>query len=225
MFRRGLSLFGRALKANWMPAAGIWIFAALIVFGYYRGGVVCRAADWVLTLRTDMGIWFPMVTAALCGAILPILTQMLFLPKERPEAFRKLLYLAPFWFYKGFEIDLFYRFQSYLFGTSHDFLTIAVKVLFDQFAYTPTFGLVEIVLFMRWMERRGGTIPAGTPLAPRGWYGELVFPILVGNWALWIPAVSLVYMLPTALQLPLANLIFWFWSLMLLFMAKDQAKR
>jgi hypothetical protein len=41
------------------------------------------------------------------------------------------------------------------------------------------------------------------------------------TWALWIPAVTLIYSMPLPLQLPLANLILWLWMLILLFTSRN----
>jgi hypothetical protein len=222
MFKRGVEIFWRALKANWIPAVGIWVAGALVVYGYYDGGFVFDASEWILSMRGRLGIVYPMLSMMLFGALLPTLTVILAHPKDRRIALHRLMYLVPFWTYKGAEVDLFYRLQAWVFGTSNDFVTVACKVAVDQFVYTPTVCMVSIVLFLRWVARRTGEIPAGSTIMPKSWYGQLALPVIVANWALWIPAVSLVYMLPTALQLPLANLILWLWSMMLIWMAKDQ---
>ena len=45
MFKRGLVQFWNALKDNWVPAIGIWVLGALVVYGYYHGGFVRSVSD------------------------------------------------------------------------------------------------------------------------------------------------------------------------------------
>jgi hypothetical protein len=39
--------------------------------------------------------------------------------------------------------------------------------------------------------------------------------VILSNWLVWIPAVSVVYAMPTELQIPLFNLVLCFWVLLL----------
>lgn len=220
MFERGIRLFFQALKTNWLPAIGIWAMGSLIVYGYYKGGIVLDASEHVLALREDLGLLYPVLSMMLFGAFLPSLTQILLLPSSRASVLRRLPYLLPFWAEKGLEVELFYYSQSLLFGSEPTLPVIIGKVFVDQFIYTTTWGAISTVIYLRWMARRIGDIPADTAIAPNNWYSRVVFPVIVANWALWIPAVTLVYLLPTPLQLPLANMILWLWSLMLIFISK-----
>jgi hypothetical protein len=42
-----------------------------------------------------------------------------------------------------------------------------------------------------------------------------VLPILIANWGIWTPAVAIIYLLPTALQLPMQNIVLCFFTLLL----------
>ena len=50
---------------------------------------------------------------------------------------------------------------------------------------------------------------------------ELV-PVLIANFGVWMPTVSIIYTLPTVLQLPLENLVLCFFTLMLAHMANKE---
>ena len=43
---------------------------------------------------------------------------------------------------------------------------------------------------------------------------------LMSTWAVWIPAVTIIYCLPAPLQIPLFNLVLCFWVLVLSFISK-----
>lgn len=223
MFARGLNLFWQSLKSNWLPALGIWVFGSLVVYAYYAGGIVYETALGVLELRERFGIIYPICSMVVFGALIPTLTQLLLRPSERRTALHRLPYIIPFWAYKGVEIEYFYKLQSQIFGSEPSALIVAAKVAVDQFVYNPILGAITLCLYLRWVAIRTGELPAGTQAVPKGWYTRLVVPLLVATWALWIPAVSLVYMMPTALQLPVSNLILVLWSLMLVFMSKQDS--
>jgi hypothetical protein len=47
----------------------------------------------------------------------------------------------------------------------------------------------------------------------------------MSTWAVWIPAVTIIYCLPAPLQIPLFNLVLCFWVLVLSFISKRPAER
>ena len=108
-------------------------------------------------------------------------------------------------------------------GDNADFLTVALKTIFDQFVYVPIFGLLNVILFLAWREADYSFSRLRKRLAP-GWYRDRVLPGLVANWLIWIPAVALIYCFPLALQLPVQNLILCFWILLLTILTSDHSK-
>src|SRR5436190_1344075 len=60
------------------------------------------------------------------------------------------LFYLLFWAYRGFEVDMFYRFQGVLFGTTPTFLVVAKKVLFDQLVYTLMWTTPTITMLFHW---------------------------------------------------------------------------
>ena len=50
---------------------------------------------------------------------------------------------------------------------------------------------------------------------------DRAIPLMIANWVVWIPAVSLIYLFPLPLQLPLMNIILALWCLILTFFAKN----
>jgi FtsH-binding integral membrane protein len=47
--------------------------------------------------------------------------------------------------------------------------------------------------------------------------------LLVATWGVWVPAVAVIYLLPTALQLPLQNVVLCFFTLLVIFMTRRPA--
>jgi hypothetical protein len=46
---------------------------------------------------------------------------------------------------------------------------------------------------------------------------------MIANFAVWVPAVAIIYALPTALQLPLQNLVLLFFTLLLAHLNRRQS--
>lgn len=56
----------------------------------------------------------------------------------------------------------------------------------------------------------------------RGWYARTVLPTLIANFGVWVPAVAIIYALPTPLQLPRQNLVLCFFTLLLAHLNRRQ---
>jgi hypothetical protein len=124
--------------------------------------------------------------------------------------------LVAFWAYKGLEVDLLYRLQSRVFGDTAHWTVLVQKVLVDQLLYCPLLAIPATTLCYSGLRRGWRRLLDGRSLA--GWYRREVIPLLVLNWMVWLPAVSLIYCLPLPLQLPMQNLVLCLWSLFLLFL-------
>ena len=107
-----------------------------------------------------------------------------------------------------------------LLGDSNAPGVIAGKVAFDQGLYAPLWAVPSMLLLYRWHDHgyRPGALRAGL----RGrWWLRHVLPVNLANAGVWIPAVCMIYALPLALQLPMQNLVLCFWSLMIVFLARE----
>ena len=131
--------------------------------------------------------------------------------------------LTFFWAYKGIEVDLWYRLQAHMFGTGHGVATIATKVVMDQFVYCPFFAVpVTAAVYQLVDNGYNGRSLRDDVRKPR-WYLRKVLPVLISNLGVWVPAVVVIYMLPTALQLPLQNLILCFYTLIVAHQTRYEA--
>ena len=222
MFRRGLKLAASSLRANWPAALVIWLVAATGVASYYHGGIIHAWADGIMVWRGRFGLLFPMFWQALFCAVLPLATQILFIPRLRAGALKRFPLYTVFWALRGIEVEYFYRLQAWVWGSGTDPVTALCKVATDQFVYS-IWASVEILFFLRWLTRHVGESPAGERILPEGWFRKLILPLTVATWVVWIPTLAVLYMLPTPLQLPFSSTIMWLWSLMLLFIAKQDA--
>ena len=52
-------------------------------------------------------------------------------------------------------------------------------------------------------------------------FGQRVLVVVCSTWVVWIPAVAIIYSLPSALQVPLFNLVLCFWCLLMSFISRE----
>src|SRR5690606_2824532 len=130
-----------------------------------------------------------------------------------------LTFYVSFWLWKGVEVDAFYRAQALVFGEQADALTIATKTAVDQFVYNPLWAAPTQTVFFLWKDCDFSLAECRRPLA-RASASRRVLSVLLSTWVVWIPAVAVVYSLPSPLQLPLFNLVLCFWCLLLSFVSR-----
>ncbi|MEM6459631.1 MAG: Mpv17/PMP22 family protein [Planctomycetota bacterium] len=213
-----------AARANAVPGLVLSGFAVGLLLSYWRVAPVTAALDAVAAWRgrlADAGVgWvFAAVGTALFGGVIPWVVQKLRPSMRGQTPWSHLGYLCAFWAVKGVEIDFLYRAQAAVFGGGHDPGTIAVKVVFDMGVYCPLWAVPGTVAVYAFKDR--GFSFAGVSLRKfRGWYRDDVVPVVLSNWAVWVPAVCVIYALPLALQLPVQNLVLCFWSLLLVWQVR-----
>jgi hypothetical protein len=193
----------------------MWLFGIAIIAGYFLDPTVHDWLDAVGRFKESIGWIFSLVSTAVFGGLIPALIAKLL--RTNPASASNGLIVANtlLWAYKGVEIDLFYCLQAWLFGTTPNLQTIAIKTVCDQFVMVPLFGIVNVVLFYVWRDC-GYSLRKFPAALGKNWYSRRVVPVLIANWVIWIPAVAMIYSLPTALQLPVQNLILCFWVLILM---------
>ncbi len=205
----------RGARANLGPGLVLQVFAVALVIAYYGHAEAREWFDRVAALREQIGVVFPMITTAVFGAIIPSL-YLCALPSTRQEqSARKIVALTLFWAVKGAEVDLLYRMLAALVGADNGITTIATKAFLDQFIYCPIWAVPSCWAMYAWVEAGLRWRPVWQDIRTAGWYGRSVLPVLISNLGVWLPAVALIYALPTGLQLPMQNLVLCFYTLLL----------
>lgn len=235
------SMGRQAAWENRFTGLGLWVFGTAIVYGYFQVDIVRQSLESLGELKQRTGWIFGIISTAIFGGILPVVLSHLFAvdkksdtPIDRPNqdtaptakaTFGSILISsALFWGFKGFEVDVLYRFQAWMFGNAVDVPTIASKVFVDMVIYAPLCGLLNCVLFYVWRDNGYSFFKARRSLG-KNWYVKKVLPALISNTCVWLPSVILIYSLPLALQLPVQNLILCFWVLVLVFFTRDDGRR
>lgn len=204
----------RSLRLNLIPGLLLQGMMIAVAAGYLWSPGIYRALMHLGALKDHWGLLFSFIGTSAASSFLPELLRP-FLPKstrpaQEPPLLSRLLFAIPFWGLIGMQVDLFYRLQFLVFGPSDRLSVIAAKVVVDAFLYCPLLAMPEAVCVFLWKDHEF------TRHGFRGWtplrfYALKVFPVLMTNWMVWIPVVSVIYALPPALGIPLFIIAQAFW--------------
>ncbi len=219
--RPALKAGAASARDNAVPGLILWIFAMLIVAGFYVFPPITRALEALGRLKADGGFLYAMLSTGLFGGIIPVIWRYARKRGSRTVGFwPTLLFLFAFWSIKGVEIELLYGGLDRLLGSGLSAAQIVPKVMADQFLYNPLWaGWTQIVAY--WFLDRAFRPARGEFSLLWKTMGWRVLTILISTWAVWIPMVSVIYAMPANLQLPLFNIVLCFWSMMLASLTKE----
>ncbi len=211
------STIGTVFRRNRVPCVVLNVIAAALVVSYYQVPALTGFWESLSMLKTRWSFGFSCVSTMFAAAILPTMVQLLqgVLPAE--GRWRRLLLLMLFWGYRGMEIDLFYCGQGWIFGHGNDVITLSKKVLVDQFVMSPVWFVPTYVVALRWVEF-GGSWSRTRATLGREFWTRTCPTVLIANWLVWIPALVLIYSLPSALQFPLFSVVMCFFILVVTMM-------
>jgi hypothetical protein len=203
----------RGARANLLPGLALQAGALALVLAYYHHDATRELLGRITVWHLEAGYAFSFVSTALFGAVLPLLYLWSRSATRTRYDARQCAAIIAFWAYKGVEVDALYRLMAHWFGTGHDVRTIALKSFFDQFIYCPFFAVPVTALVYEWIETRFDRRAVLADLRAGGWYRRRGLVVLISSFGVWLPAVCIIYALPTPLQLPLQNLVLCFYTL------------
>jgi hypothetical protein len=201
-----------AIRFNFAPGVFLWFAASAVVALYYLAEPARPFFTALADLKSQGGFVFSVVATAVFAGLIPVAFLAARRATRAQVTWGTVVFLVVFWGYRGLEVDVFYRFQAWMFGAQATAGTVAAKVLFDMFVYNVVWAASLQMLAYHWMN-------AGYRFSTfRGFdwshYFRRTLPVaLLSTWTVWIPVVTLVYSLPGNLQIPLFNLASCFWSL------------
>jgi hypothetical protein len=216
----------RAARATALPGFVLQALALALVVAYYRHPKTHAMVEALSRLHDHAGLTFSIISTGLCGGLVPLLYLKARQSSRSLFTWAGGAVLVAFWSYKGLEIDLWYQLQAHWFGELPNATTIATKTFFDQFIYCPLFAVPVTVIIYDWVESNLATKRVIADIRTDHWYHRRVLPVLISNLGVWIPAVCIIYALPTPLQLPLQNIVLCFFTLLLAHvMTRDAAEK
>jgi hypothetical protein len=208
------------IRRNALPGLALQAFALVLVLAYHFVPALGPSFERVATLKSTYGYAYSAISTALFGGFIPFLYLLL---ARRIAPTRRLaegIFYVLFWAYKGMEVDLFYRLQAHWFGNDPTVGTIACKVAVDQFGYSVLVAGPSQMLAFLWKDK-GFHARALLPYLSPSTFIPTLATVVLSNWMVWMPGVSIIYCLPLPLQIPLSNLVLCFWVLLLSFVSKS----
>lgn len=204
----------RSLRLNLIPGVFLQGVMIAVAVAYYCIPSVHRALMGLATVKEHWGLIFSFIGTSLASSLLPELLRPMLPSSYRaangPSLLSRLLFAIPFWGMIGMQVDLFYRLQLLLFGPSERITIIAEKVIVDAFIYCPLLAMPQAVCVFVWRDHKY-THHGFKGWTPMRFYALKIFPVLMANWMVWIPVVSVIYTLPAPLGIPLFIIAQSFW--------------
>lgn len=203
-----------AAKKNIGPGLLLQGFALTLVLLYYFHAPTHQWLLKIPEIRQQMGLFFPLAVAAICGGLIPFLFMVVRRDIVRGRYLANLLFMLGFWGVNGLIVSFFYEGQAALFGNQIDFPTILKKVCMDQFVYNPVWGVPWTLSAMYWKHSDFSFRTAKARFS-RAQLTRDMISVLLATWTVWLPTVAIMYSLPLALQFPLVCIVSCLWSLLL----------
>jgi len=205
----------QAARTNLVPGLILQAVAVLLGLAYFRWPAFQDALKHVARWQTSYGVLFAMLSRMSFSGVIPYFV-CLAMPSARPRhPVADFLFGAACWSIMGLLTFYFYAFQGLLYGNDRGTLTVALKTATDMLFFTPLVASPLTSILYVWKDN-DYVWTRVRPLLRRGWFRRLVLPNLLPNWAVWAPALVVVYSLPLPLQVHVSGLIGCFWSLMCL---------
>lgn len=209
-----------AVRRHLAPFLLIQALAAAVLLAYALSPRFRDACGTLAAVKDAGGWWLAAAASVVASAVLPELARYASGDRRTDRkraadfAFNVVVFALV-----GIVVDYFYRLQAILWGDRADLATVAAKVATDQLVFTLFVALPLITAAYCWYGHAFAVRPAWADLR-RGFVRRRIAPVVLPNWAYWVPMTALIYALPAALQF-----VFWVpangaWSLLLIFLAK-----
>ena len=222
--KKSLGLAAAAARENFLP--GIFLQFLMLVFlvTYLTHDGTRAALGQISRIKEESGYLFAFASYVAAAALLPELLRIAFFQKGKPSRKNLWLFLtaAPAWGLVGMAVDLLYRWQSVWFGDGHGIATLLPKIAVDQFVVSPLVFNPFVIAWFLWRDN-GFRSCALRKFFRWDFVSDILLPVQVSGWMIWVPGVALVYFMPPPLQIPVASLIQTFWALVLMTVRRESA--
>ena len=214
----------RAARANVVPGLIVQALMLALLIAYYFYPPTRNWLNGLAEIKQRWSYGYSAVNGIVAGALMPELIKMLVFQKGRVRRanLANLIFTVPFWCMMGVVVDFFYRCQAGWFGSEVTFSVVLKKVLVDQFPYNALFACPVTAWLYDWKNRGYPTTGLGG-FFTLAYYRNAVVPALFATWGVWIPIVSILYSLPSLLQIPLFGLALSLWVMLYTWMSEQRA--
>jgi hypothetical protein len=142
--------------------------------------------------------------------------------RVRQWNFTNLVFSVPFWCAMGLVVDLLYRWQALMFGSEATPRVVVTKVIVDQFLFSPVVSAPLTAWLYDWKNSRY-SLNNLKRFFTRDYFFEVIVPLQFAGWGVWIPLVTIIYTLPSLLQIPMFALALSLWVTLYTWMSEQRA--
>ncbi|GLS27390.1 hypothetical protein [Marinibactrum halimedae] len=210
-----------AFKENLIPAIFLQFLALFVCISYFYWPAAKPVFLFFAALKETYGAVYAILSTSLFGGAIPFAYLWLSKKIQHNLPGQFVFYLL-MWAMMGAFVDALYNFQAQLFGSDASLATIVKKVLFDQCLFTALFSCPLLTVMYLWKDQGFSWQRTKTHLT-KELFTLKIPTVILTNWVIWFPAVSVVYAMPTPLQIPLFNLVLCFFVLLLSMLSKRSA--
>jgi len=213
----------RAARANLIPGLILQSIMLALLLGYYFYPPTTELLNKLAGLKERWGYGYTIVASIIAGAFIPEIMRITIFQKGKllRANLGNLIFASVYWAYSGTIVDLFYRQQALWFGTEVTFAVVATKVIIDQFVLNPLYAAPMNTWAYDW-KNSGYPLRGLGRFFTRAYYKRAIIPTLVATWGVWIPVVSILYSLPSLLQIPLFALALSLWVMIHTWMSEQR---
>ena len=227
MFSSSIRIGVAAARKTLKPALLVWGLMTGIALLYYLVPASKGSFEALVDFQNRLGVLFPSVGMGLSVGILVEVVRVLISPQKRWTRENTVNAVFNFIIWSVMGVTQYYRYawQVEVFGAGNSFMELATKVAFDQFIWTVIFANPYQAILYLWKNNHYSWRAVSSIATPfRTFWGTQMLPVLVSNWAFWIPMAFLVYFFPPELQIPMAILAVTIWVILLSFLTASTSK-
>lgn len=209
------------------PAVFVWGLMALIAVLFYSVPASHGIFTSLIRLQEFMGPFFPTFGTGLSVGLLVEVVMVMSSENKHWSRENTVNAVFNFLLFGIMGLTTYYRYplQNDWFGSGNSLRELAPKVAFDQFVWTVLIANPYQCLAFLWKNNHFSCTAVKQLTTPvRTFWGTQMLPVLVANWAFWIPMAFIVYSFPPELQLPLSILAVTIWVMLLTVLAASTAK-
>lgn len=226
MIGNSLRIGMNAAKSTFKPALWIWALMIGIALLYFLVPASHVAFNALVTLQNKTGVLFASVGMGLSVGILVECAKVLMSREKRWTHINTGNATFNFIIWSIMGVTQYYRYnwQVEVFGAGNSFGELVTKVSFDQFIWTVFFANPYQAILYLWKNNKFSWKAVLRQASPfRTFWGTQMLPMLISNWAFWIPMAFLIYFFPPELQIPMSILAVTIWVILLSFLTANSS--
>lgn len=227
LIRNSIRIGIRAARNTLKPALCVWSLMATIAAIYYLVPASRSAFAMLEAIQHATGPLFATLGMGMSVGIIVETVKVLATGKRRWTMENTTNALFNFAVFGLMGLTHYYRydFQESFFGTGTSWNVLLPKVMFDQFVWTVLIANPYQTIAYMWKNHGFRFREVTSRMRPfKAFWGTRMLPVLVTNWAFWIPMASIVYCFPSDLQIPLSILAVTIWVLVLSVLTASRAQ-